>query len=282
MIVELPSIREMLGGYTVKSLKYFVFVIMFVFLVGSSSAVAQTKYSLNVENIGSGVFTINYSITSSEKVKLMVQKDGTTLFYNLSADRSVERFPLQLGDGNYRISVLENVSGNRYRVVFRETVMVQQNSSLDVYLRSIQMVGWAEDSEAVLNARELTMDVNSDEEKVQIIYDYLVRNYRYDDKIISSLSYDYLPNIDDMFLSQKGICYDFSSMFAAMLRSVGVPTKLVMGYADDVEGYHAWNEVYLQGAWVIIDTSYDALMYDHNQPYSMYKNTNFYSKVYEF
>ena len=38
-----------------------------------------------------------------------------------------------------------------------------------------------------------------------------------------------------------------SAMAAAMLRSQGVPTKLVIGYADQT--YHAWNEVYLDGGW---------------------------------
>ena len=45
-----------------------------------------------------------------------------------------------------------------------------------------------------------------------------------------------------------------------MLRSVGVPTKLVMGRKNDIKEYHAWNQVYLadNNEWINIDTTYDA------------------------
>ncbi len=43
-----------------------------------------------------------------------------------------------------------------------------------------------------------------------------------------------------------------------MLRSIDIPTKLVMGYKNDIEKYHAWNEVYLDGKWINLDTTYDS------------------------
>ena len=45
-----------------------------------------------------------------------------------------------------------------------------------------------------------------------------------------------------------------------MLRSQGIPTKLVKGYSDNVDGYHAWNEVYINEEWITIDTTLDAVL----------------------
>ncbi|UUZ86988.1 transglutaminase-like domain-containing protein [Paenibacillus sp. P26] len=61
------------------------------------------------------------------------------------------------------------------------------------------------------------------------------------------------------FETNQGICYDASALFAAMLRSSGVPVKLVQGYAPGIRQYHAWNEVYLEGkGWITMDVTTDA------------------------
>ncbi|MGI6627015.1 MAG: transglutaminase-like domain-containing protein [Bacillota bacterium] len=55
----------------------------------------------------------------------------------------------------------------------------------------------------------------------------------------------------------KGICFDYSSLLASMLRSLDVPTKLVTGYVAPDYLYHAWNEVYIEGTgWVRINRFY--------------------------
>ena len=49
--------------------------------------------------------------------------------------------------------------------------------------------------------------------------------------------------------TQKGICFDYASLMTALLRSQGIPTKLMVGYSGTV--YHAWISVYLEETgWV--------------------------------
>ncbi|MFC0215350.1 transglutaminase-like domain-containing protein [Paenibacillus chartarius] len=43
----------------------------------------------------------------------------------------------------------------------------------------------------------------------------------------------FVPNLDQVFDDSKGICYDYAATFAAMARSAGIPTRLVMGYRSD-------------------------------------------------
>jgi transglutaminase-like putative cysteine protease len=62
----------------------------------------------------------------------------------------------------------------------------------------------------------------------------------------------------------KGNCTDFHSLFTAMVRSIGVPAKFVMGYPlksgdfvkGRVGGYHCWAEFFLPGyGWIPVDIS---------------------------
>lgn len=49
---------------------------------------------------------------------------------------------------------------------------------------------------------------------------------------------------------KKGICWDYASLMASMLRSQGVPVKVVVGYTSRGE-YHAWINVWSEeGGWV--------------------------------
>ena len=63
----------------------------------------------------------------------------------------------------------------------------------------------------------------------------------------------YLPDVDSTLSEKKGICFDFAALMCCMLRSQGIPTQLVIGYADAC--YHAWNRVYVDGQWRLIDTT---------------------------
>ena len=55
--------------------------------------------------------------------------------------------------------------------------------------------------------------------------------------------------MDKVLAEKKGICFDYASLMAAMLRSQGIPTKLVIGYAGDA--YHAWIHTYIpEKGWI--------------------------------
>lgn len=260
------------------------FIIIIIILYALSITVtanAEGTYTIDTEQIYSGIFAVEYSVKKDDKVKLMVQKDGTTLYYNLSGFEDRETFPLQMGEGSYTIAVLENIGENRYKQVIKETVEVAKINPLDVYLQSIQLINWNDDSYAVKKADELTHNTKSNEEKVKAVYEYIMQNYAYDSEK-TELPYNYLPDIDKMAKAQKGMCYDFSSLFASMLRSVDIPTKLVKGYGDKVKGYHAWNEVYIDGKWLTIDTSFDAQMAQNKHGLSIYKDSSNYDKISEF
>ncbi len=232
----------------------------------------------------SGIIKAAYHSETGKMLKIMVDKDGKTIYYNLRNDGMVESFPLQFGNGDYKISIMENVGGNKYKYLYTKNYKLDMENQNNVYLASIQNINWNEDMAAIKKAKELTKGLMGDQEKVKAIYDYIVNNFKYDYDKLSKLPTDYLPDINTTLATNKGICYDYASTFAAMLRSVGIPAKLVKGYAKGVNGYHAWNEVYNSktGLWETFDTTIDAQKKAAKVKYSMIKESNVFSKVNEY
>ncbi|WP_283657542.1 transglutaminase-like domain-containing protein [Paenibacillus sp. RC343] len=187
-----------------------------------------------------------------------------------------------MGNGNYNIRLLEQLTGNQYKVIGEETVQLNLNDSKTIYLNSIQNIDWSDTNQAIRKAKELTKGATTDDEKVKRIYEYVISHIKYDSNQPFNLSTDYLPQIDRTIVSQKDICYGYASLFAAMLRSVDVPTKLVMGESSYVKTYHAWNEVNINNQWVIIDTTVDAALKSGKQKFAMAKEPSKYTKTKQY
>ena len=85
--------------------------------------------------------------------------------------------------------------------------------------------------------------------KISSIFNYVVSNISYDYEKAKTVQSGYLPNVDEIISSKKGICFDYASLMTALLRSQHIPTKLEVGYSG--EAYHAWISVYLhEVGWV--------------------------------
>ena len=111
------------------------------------------------------------------------------------------------------------------------------------------------DVDAVKLADEICADCDTDEEKVKAIYEWMIHNFEYD--------YEYEPivqyfNVRKTLSSRKGICYDFSHLFAALCRSQNIPCYVVDGdKRDNAQYHHTWNRVYFDGSWWDMDVTFD-------------------------
>ena len=65
----------------------------------------------------------------------------------------------------------------------------------------------------------------------------------------------YVPDPDATLASGTGICFDYASLGAAMLRSLGIPCQVITGYVSPDDVYHAWNMVYIDGEWISVEIS---------------------------
>ncbi|HHV07547.1 MAG TPA: transglutaminase domain-containing protein [Firmicutes bacterium] len=249
-----------------------VVLVLTILLV--SSLPVRAEAAVNIVNTKQGSVQVTLGTVPVAKIKILVEKDNMRYFYNLN--RHQESFPLQMGNGSYQVHVLEQIEGNKYKFVHSEEFAVRLPEKEMVFLNSVQNVPWEQAPQAVAKAQELTNKADLDEDKLKLIYDFIINNITYDYEKAKKLPSDYLPDPDQAFRSRKGICYDYASLFASMLRSVGVPSKLVMGNADDVTDYHAWNEVFIGGKWLIIDTTVDARLREADKPYAMIKDIKAY------
>jgi transglutaminase-like putative cysteine protease len=213
---------------------------------------------LDKSRLDKGAIGIRYEVKKTTKVKIVKDSVDYTYTLNASANGKTEWFPLQMGNGKYEIGLFENVSGKKYKVLLTEKLNVEVSDAPAVYLNAVQYVDWKKANKATAKAKLLTKTSKTDEQKAKAIYKYIVDNVKYDNDLALSVQSDYVPDINETLISGKAICYGYATLYAAMLRSEGIPAKLVMGTTKLVNGYHAWNEVYLNGKWVVVDATVDA------------------------
>ena len=227
---------------------------------------STSKASINTDQVSRNIIRVKLTGANGKKLKVKISKESSKTYYDLSIKTGYQSLPLNMGTGTYDIGVLENISGNSYKYISSKTVSVSGNSN-GAYLISTSEISFTSSMAPIRLAASLTSG-KSTGEKVKAVYDWVVSHIDYDYE--KNPPAGYVPGIVDTYNTKKGICYDFAALFAAMLRSQGVPTKLVKGYADNVSGYHAWNEVYVGGKWYTVDTSHDAQVRG-----SMYKSSGY-------
>lgn len=136
-------------------------------------------------------------------------------------------------------------------------------------------VNFSKSSGAVNKAYEICAGLKTDREKVEAVKQYVMNTLSYNNNLAGQITSgsltSYMPDADKAIASGKGICCDYACLVAVMLRCQNIPTKMVYGYVP--EGYHAWNEVYYDGSWHLIDTTYEddggskASSYQQNRVY---------------
>ncbi len=196
------------------------------------------------------------SIPTDKRVKVIVKgPSGTSYQYEITSRNRFEGLPLQMGSGNYTATIYEQISGTSYSTVFAHTFSVSLASSLRPFTASSIIVNFSTGSDCTAKAKTLCSSKPDQVARIESVYLWIVNNIDYDRVLASSITSGelkaYIPDPDRTLATGKGICYDYAALMAAMLRSQGIPTRLIMGQVP--QGYHAWNEVYLQGTgWVII------------------------------
>lgn len=268
-------------------LKKIISLVLILLLIISLFTIAYAKEKPIIEvdklQLKNGVIGIKVDNIENEKIKVLIQLDDKKIYYDIENGEEYQYFPLQLGNGKYKIGVLENVEDKKYKYVYKKNIEVKIENEKDVFLNSIKLINWNKEMESIKLAIELTKDCETELEKVQAIYKYMTENLTYD-KEKTGLTSKYIPNIEQTLEDKKGICYDFSSLFAAMMRSQGIPTKLVKGKSKFTKAYHAWNEVYIEelDEWVVIDITKGSAYFHEDKENNMIEDSENFEKDFEY
>jgi transglutaminase-like putative cysteine protease len=223
---------------------------------GLTSLLQSSESNVDTSDINKGIIRVHFD-NIQKKMKVQINKDNMKYNYDYGENNI---FPLQLGNGKYIISFYEFIKDKSYRLFKQESVMLQLNNENDIYLYPIQLVYWDDSMQAIKVGKELTKHKKKDLDKTKEIYKYIISKISYDVDKADTVESGYIPKIDQVLKEGKGICYDYSVLFAAMLRSNGIPTKLLMGYYNNSSVYHAWNQVYIKDErrWITLDTTQDS------------------------
>lgn len=113
---------------------------------------------------------------------------------------------------------------------------------------------WDHDFQAF--ADELVINCKNDKEKVDTFRNWIIQNIQYDNEYNFGI-YQH-TSVSKIIETQKGVCYDYSNLFAALCRSQDIPCHIVDGTAK-YDGYaHSWNRAYFNNCWYDVDLTNDA------------------------
>ncbi|HRQ30423.1 MAG TPA: transglutaminase domain-containing protein [Saprospiraceae bacterium] len=137
-------------------------------------------------------------------------------------------------------------------------------------------------------ARQLTIQFETEVEKVRAIFVWITYNIGYDIHKVkdqqrrnnrtvitanSQAELDaYIKKMprkmaDNAFSSGKGVCEDYSNLFLFMCQSIGIEASYITGYgrssADKLNKYpdrsnHVWNGVKINDTWYLLDATWSA------------------------
>jgi hypothetical protein len=115
-------------------------------------------------------------------------------------------------------------------------------------------------------AKEVTANGQTDEEKAKLLYKWIGTRVQYDFEKVKLYEEKRIwkeQTPDDTFQTHKGVCIDYSRLYAVMARAINLDVKVVTGLGYDGQGSygpHAWNEVYLKEThrWVPLDSTWVA------------------------
>lgn len=221
------------------------------------SSEGNGSVSIDLSHSASGYFGVLAEV--DEKLKLQVIKDDENYVYDLPAGKA-QFFPFQLGDGIYSIRVMQNVSGDKYSELYGTDADVRLDSEFEPFLRSNQYASYDEDSECVKKARSIAESASDTNAFITGVYDYICSEIGYDTVKAENVKSGYIPDPDAVMSEGKGICFDYASLAASMLRSQGVPVRIIFGYVgSDSRLYHAWNMYYTEeDGWVAVEFKVDS------------------------
>jgi hypothetical protein len=208
------------------------------------------QVTIDASNTADGYIMVKYLEKTDKKLKLIIKgPSGVAYTYNINKIGSYETFPLSDGNGDYTASVYKNISGTSYSTVYSITTKVTLKDQYAPFLLPNQYVNYTAESQTVKKAAELTAGKVTELDKITSIYNWVVANISYDKQLAASVKSGYLPELDKVLQKKKGICFDYAALMTAMLRSQGIPCKLVIGYSGTA--YHAWINAYTnEGGWV--------------------------------
>lgn len=218
--------------------------------VASGTSVAENaRVRIDYSNVRDGYFMVRWLGDAPADVRVAMNGPSGIEYQYRIGDGNWHVIPLTCGNGTYVVRIAAAAGDGRFSVAKSMNLSVALTDELAPFLRPNQFVNFNADSEVVRLASEITAGSNNMFESVTAVYNWVVQNIEYDFELARTVQSGYIPNLDRVLEVRRGICFDYASLMTAMLRSQGIPTRLVIGMVGDVN--HAWISVFSEATgWV--------------------------------
>ncbi|TET24551.1 MAG: transglutaminase domain-containing protein [Candidatus Cloacimonadota bacterium] len=177
------------------------------------------------------------SIKNPRKSKhLVADLIGVAEGYNFPTDERQK-----YSNGRVTIDVVEPVSGF--------SISDLDAAKFKKYLASTIFMP-CDDDEFISLAKEISGNNEVTHDDILRIMDWVYKNI----KKAPTFS---IPYAKEVLKTKVGDCNEHAVLFSALVRAIGVPSKVVVGivYVDGAFYYHAWNEYYW-GRWIACDPTF--------------------------
>jgi len=226
------------------------------------------KLTVDCSNMAEGYIMVKAKKTS-KKLRVRVSTAGAKLLYWLNGDGEYEVFPLQFGSGKYKVELFEHVQKKDYSKEGTIKLSAKMPDELSCFLYPNQYVNYDENTACVKYAQDLCKDMSDQGEIYKTVCTYVLQNFIYDyikSVSVQSMSQQ-MPDIDYCWDNRMGICQDLSAMTCAMLRSQGIPARLMIGTVGS-NTYHAWVVAVVNGEERFFDPTAELNASNKNETYT--------------
>lgn len=223
-----------------------------------------------------GTFLAAYAGESSLPLYIGVNTGKVEFRYAYQNDPA-GAYPIPEDVDSFAVSIYEKAENGTFRRLDKTKIMLESSPAPRMaealalpippgaarFVRSTREVRFGPEDSVSANAAALTESLDTTEQKAMAVYSFISANFQYDwalySDVLSGKVRAYTPDPAATLKKRSGICYDLVSLYAAMCRSIGIPTKMIKGQCERAGGYHAWNSVYdlERGSWVEMDITLD-------------------------
>ena len=116
--------------------------------------------------------------------------------------------------------------------------------------------------EIVRSAQKIVLGAPNQHEMVKRITKFVYKH-------INNKNYNHgNMSASEVLRTKSGDCTEHSALFAALSRAAGIPAKMVFGVVLNPGGeffFHNWNEVFADGKWITVDSTFNLIPADSSR-----------------
>lgn len=259
------------------------FVMIFSVVIGGFASEASAK----TRNIEVRITLTNAGSDSSRDIKLNAALFGVDPVTAQIKNEKFNLHPQDVSEGSFgsrtalfHISMLAPGASETITIDYQmddssRAAAGSGDENIDEYLQASKKIE-SDNSSIVALANKLNAGETDPGTKAWNNYHYVLENMSYD---LSSAYRN--KGALSAYTHKEGVCEDYASLFVALNRASGIPSRVVNGFADpagtgdawttgtDMDAYrHTWAEFYIEGkGWMPADPTFDIYATNNNYRY---------------